>query len=85
MTNKATNQPLHVSVNINAPPHLWLPMSQVERVQQLLDAHGVRYWLDDLAISWNGEPETTVINFSHGTDAEAVQRMLDAAADRPER
>lgn len=80
MINVASKKPLKVSTARNAPPYLRLPVEQLDDVRALLDAHGFTYWVDLMAISVDGAPEVTVINFGHGTDPDAVQKVLDDAA-----
>jgi hypothetical protein len=56
-----------------------LSTAQVPLVRAVLDAHGIRYWEDEIFISIDGEPEKTSITFSINEDATKVQRLLDSA------
>jgi hypothetical protein len=79
MKDAATKHPLRVSTDGTAGPYLMVTIEQLNEVRRLLDGHSIRYWVDEDAISLNGEPETAVVNFGRGGDSEAVQRILDAA------
>jgi hypothetical protein len=79
MTDSSTKKPLRVSDGGTAGPYITVPVSQLAEVRRLLDANKVRYWVDEDAISLDGEPEATVINFGRDCDRAAVQRILDAA------
>ena len=78
MIDVTTKQPLPVSTQGTAGPFIMVPVSQLDEVRRLLDSHRLRYWVDELAVSLNGEPEVTVVNLGRGGDAVAVQRILDA-------
>ena len=78
MTDTTTQKRLRVSADGTAGPYIMLPVSQLEEVKALLDRNGIRFWVEENAISWNGKPETTVINFGRGGNASAVQTILDS-------
>lgn len=79
MKDSSTKKPIRVSTDGDAGPYVMVPVSQLAEVRALLDKHHVRYWVDEDAISLDGEPEVTVINLSRGTNPVAVQRILDNA------
>lgn len=79
MNDSSTKKPLQVSDGGEAGPYLWVPLSQLADVQRLLDANGVKYDVDEVAISLDDDPEEIVVNFGRDGDTEAVQRILDAA------
>jgi hypothetical protein len=79
MIDSSTKAPLEVDDGGIAGPYLWVPLSQLEEVQRLLDTNGVKYGVDEVAISLDDEPEQVVVNFGRNGDREAIQRMLDAA------
>ncbi len=79
MNDSSTKKPLRVSDHGAGGPYLWVPLSQLTEVQRLLDANGVKYWVDEVAISLDDDPEEIVVNFGRDGDGEAVQRILDAA------
>src|SRR4051794_34166763 len=54
---------LHVSTAAAAGPSLMIPLAQPGQVTSLPDRHGVRYWVDSDAISLDGRPAITVVNF----------------------
>ncbi|MEW4530543.1 hypothetical protein [Maioricimonas sp. JC845] len=78
MIDASTNQPLSVSVDGEAGPYVMVPVQQLDEVQAVLDRAKVRYWVDEDAISLDGEPAITVVNFGRDTDAESVQGILDS-------
>ena len=79
MIDTSNGERLQLSTESESGPYLDLPLSQVDEVRKLLDREGITYWVDSLAISFDGEPETTVISFSRYVDAARVQAMLDEA------
>ena len=78
MIDTASQKPLLVSTEYPLIPYITLPISQVDEVRRLLDSRNIGYWVDEIAISFNGDPEETVINLNRGTDAVAVQAILDS-------
>jgi len=77
MNDVSTEKPLCVSTVGGVGPFMMLPLSQLEEVTQLFEDQGIRYWVEEDAISLDGGPEIVVINFGRHGDAEAVQRVLD--------
>lgn len=80
MIDAMTRKPLFVSTDGTAGPYIMLPVSQLDEVCRLLDENGVRYWVEEEAISWNGEPEVAVIDLGRGGDAARVQALLDGVS-----
>ena len=80
MIDQCTNKPLVVSTDGNTGPYIMVPVKQIDDVRRLLDAHDIRYWVDDDAISLDGKPEVTVVNLGGRSDANAVQKILDDAS-----
>ncbi|WP_165228322.1 hypothetical protein [Aquisphaera insulae] len=79
MIDEMTRNPLRVSTDEVAGPYLMVTVEQLESVRKRLDDHEVRYWVDGDAISLDGEPATTVVNFGVAGDAERIQAILDEA------
>lgn len=79
MIDKMTKRPLRVSTDGVAGPYLMVPVDQLESVRKALDSHNIRYWVDADAISLDGEPAITVINFGFAGDADQIQSILDKA------
>ena len=77
MIDAMTRKPLHVSTDGTAGPYIMLPVSQLDEVRQLLDDHGIRYWVEEDVISLNGAPETAVIDLGRAANVEAIQAILD--------
>jgi len=80
MINSRTKETLVVSTAGDAGPYIIVVMEQLDKVKSLLDEGAFKYWIDETAISVDGEPATTVINFNSGTDPNAVQNVLDNAS-----
>lgn len=62
----------------SARPSIVLLLTDLEKVQATLDAHQVRYEVDEDAYSVDDGPEVTFITLNRGTDPDAVQKYLDA-------
>jgi hypothetical protein len=77
MKDTSTRKPLQVSTDGTSGPYIMVPVSQLDEVQALLDSNRVPYWVDEQAISLNGEPEVSAINIGRGADPRAIQRILD--------
>lgn len=80
MIDVSTKKPLSVSTDGDAGPYIMVPVQQLDRVRDLLDAAKIPYWVDEVAISLDGKPEVTVVNLGRGTDPEEVQKLLDGAS-----
>jgi hypothetical protein len=78
MTDRTTGQPMRVSTEGTAGPYISLPFDQLDEARRLLDSHGIRYWVDEHAISLNGGPFIAEVNLGRGADAKAVQEILDS-------
>lgn len=78
MTDAATKQRLRVSADEAAGPYILVPVVQLDDVRRLLDGRGIRYWVEENAISLDGAPEIAVVNLGRGGDAAAVQALLDS-------
>lgn len=77
MIDISTKKPLRVSTDGDAGPYVVVPVQQLDDVRRLLDAHHVSYWVDEEAISLDGKPEVTVVNFGRDAQPDAVQEILD--------
>jgi hypothetical protein len=77
MIDAQTQRPLRVADDEVAGPSLMLPVSQLDRIRNLLDRNGIPYWVDQYAISLNGKPEIIFVNFGRSGDAGRVQAILD--------
>jgi hypothetical protein len=54
-----------------------VPVGQLNEVRGLLESHQIRYWVDENAISLDGQPAVAVVNFGRGTEGPKVQAILD--------
>ena len=80
MIDQCTNKPLYVSTDGDTGPYIMVPVTQIDVVRALLNADGIRYWVDEDAISFDGKPEVTVVNLGRDSDAQAIQKILDDAS-----
>jgi hypothetical protein len=55
-----------------------LPLAQLDEVTKLLDKNEISYWVDEEALSLDGEPEVIWINLKRGSNAATVQSLLDS-------
>ena len=78
MTDTMTEKRLSVSNIGAAVPYIEASVGQLGDLRELLDGRGVRYSVQELAISFDGEPETTVVDLGRGADGSAVQAILDS-------
>jgi hypothetical protein len=79
MIDQQTHRPIRVSTDTVAGSSIEVSVEHLPEVQKILDAAGVRYWLDHLAISVDRGPRLTWIHLRRGSDPERVQALLDAA------
>ena len=79
MIDATTRNPLSVSTGGTAGPYLVVQVLQMDEIRRLLDQHGVRYWVGEFALSMDGGPEKTFINFGPGADTRAIQAALDGS------
>jgi hypothetical protein len=79
MTDSFTRKRVTVSTGGTAGPYLFVQLDQLAAVRQLLDQNRIPYWVDEMAISVDGRPAVTAINFAASVDACRVQALLDSA------
>jgi hypothetical protein len=79
MIDQTTGLPMRVSTDKMAGPYIRLPYTQLNEVRRVLDSEGIRYWVQENAVSLSGGPFMVVVNLGHGADANAVQSILDRA------
>jgi hypothetical protein len=77
MLDSFTKQPIKVSTDGDAEPYLMVQLDQLGLVQKLLDGAGIRYRVDEDAISFNNQPFTAVMNLAPDANIEDVQQLLD--------
>lgn len=79
MIDQTTQKPFRIKCDEIAGPFLMLPLSELDRVREVLDRHAIKYWVDSFAVSLDGRPPKTVINFGRTGDAARIQAALDEA------
>jgi hypothetical protein len=77
MKDSATKRPLYVITDGTAGPYIMVPVSQLDKVQRLLDLHRVHYSVEENVVSLNGGPEVAVVNLGRAGDTNGVQKILD--------
>lgn len=78
MIDKATKKQVKVSKDGTAGPYIILPEEQVKTVCSTLSKNGVSHWVDDEAVSLDGEPAVATVNLAYKADPSLVQALLDA-------
>ncbi len=74
----ATNSMLYRSVlRYLAPPRLTVPVAKLQKVETLLKANKIPYWVDEEVLSLDGKPEVAFINLGKGSDPEMVRKLLN--------
>jgi hypothetical protein len=79
MTDRYTGRRLVVSKDGRSGPYLTVPAMQISDVQRVLDQSGIRYWVDETAISLDGKPAMSVVNFGKSMSPATIQSVLDRA------
>ncbi|MEX0818913.1 MAG: hypothetical protein WD070_04950 [Pirellulaceae bacterium] len=80
MIDTFTGKPIYVSTEGEGGPYIMVQLTQLEPVRNALSAGEISFWVDENAISLNGEPEVAVINLSRSVDIEDVQKILNAVS-----
>ncbi len=78
MTDTMTRKRLSLSIDTGGRAHLTVPFEQLGEVTTLLDANGIRYWVEEEVLSINDGPEVAFVTFYRETDSAKVQRLLDS-------
>lgn len=79
MIDAQTKKPLRVTADKIAGPYLRIPEDQLDQIRLRLDREAIPYWVDSHAISIDGGPEITYVNFGPKGDAARIQAILDEA------
>jgi hypothetical protein len=77
MIDVITNKPIRVTDGGEGASYIRLAVSQLDTVRQLLDQHGIQYWLSESILSVNGGPAKTSIHISKRSGPAAAQAVLD--------
>ncbi len=78
MIDVTTNEPLQVTDAGEGFSYIRLAMSQLDAVRNLLDQHGIQYYLSEHIISFDGGPEKTNIHINRRSGPTTVQAILDS-------
>ena len=78
MIDAITQERIVVHTEGTGGPYLMVANEQLEAVVEALRNHRVTHWVDEDAISLDGEPAVAVVNLGRGADVPAVQQVLDA-------
>jgi hypothetical protein len=79
MLDAVTKKPLLVLFHERSQPYIRVPASQLNTVETLLKAHGIRCWPDENIISLNGGPAMGIMNIASNENTVKVQAILDSA------
>jgi hypothetical protein len=77
MTNQATGAKIRVAPDATVGPYIHLPFDQLDELKRVLDSHKIAYTVRENIISLEGGPFMSVVYLRRGTDAEALQAILD--------
>jgi hypothetical protein len=77
MIDVTKQKPIRVKTGGTVGAYFDVPVSQLDDVRRLLDAHQFRYSVADSYLSFNGGPEQALVHLGWGGDAIAVQKLLD--------
>jgi hypothetical protein len=77
MIDVATQKPIKVGKGIESGPFIEVSMAQLDKVRAVLDAHGIKYWVSDSIMSFNGAPPVTWVHFYRKSDPQEIQARLD--------
>jgi hypothetical protein len=77
MIDAITKERIEVHTEGTAGPYLMVAHAQLAEVVDALKAGRVPHWVDEDAISVDGEPAVAVVNLGRSVDAAQVQRLLD--------
>jgi hypothetical protein len=78
MSGADTNARILVTDHGTGWPYIQARVDEVPEIRKVLDEHRVRYWMNEMSISINGRPYTTVIQFPRDANAREIQALLDA-------
>jgi hypothetical protein len=79
MIDEVKKKRMQVDSDVIAGPFLRLPLAQLASVREVLDRHGIDYWVDSEAIALDHRPPVIFINFGRKGDAAQIQAILDEA------
>jgi hypothetical protein len=79
MVDATSKEPLRVIAYRNNPPFFYLPVTELAKVQRLLDSQSIHYEVDENEISLDGEPLQALIELDWDADPVAIQAILDGA------
>ena len=78
MLDAVTQKRLCVSTEGAFAPYIAVPIDQLNTVLAALDANKFSYWLDEDALSVDGQPEVAFVNLKQDCDPTKAQRLLDS-------
>jgi len=78
MIDTVTHERIVIHTEGTGGPYLMVAQDQLSEATDGLIAADVPFWVDEDAISLDGEPAVAVVNLGRGADVVAVQKLLDA-------
>lgn len=79
MIDAITRERIVIHTEGTGGPYFMVAQEQLDAVTTALRARNVPHWVDEDAISLDGEPAVAVVNLGRAADVPAVQRLLDAS------
>jgi len=79
MIDSMTHSPIEVSGKGDLGRYIIVPLDQLDAVETVFRVNRIEYWVDSHSISVSGKPKVIFVTLARGSDAEQVQRFLDAA------
>lgn len=77
MIDSITRERIVIHTEGTSGPYLMVAQEQLEALTNALRDRNVPHWVDEDAISLDGEPAVAVVNLGRGADVSAVQSLLD--------
>jgi len=81
MTDSFTREPIRVSDDGDTGPYILVRLDQLDLLKRLLDGAGIRFTVDEDAVSFNDQPYIAVVNLGNHVDVLAVQNLLDESKE----
>lgn len=78
MIDVITQERIVVHTEGTGGPYLMVANEQIDTVVTTLQSHRVPHWVDEDAISLDGEPAVAIVNLGRSADVSEVQQVLDA-------
>ena len=78
MWDSFSGDKVDVRVDAKCGPYIMIAPSEIVRVEELLETHGIHFTLEDDNHPCKGTPEAAVIEFESRADLQHIQQVLDS-------